>query len=172
MEYQNQYPARAAVGLAVEARSRFVMRTYGHLMGAIVAFVMLEVFLFQSGLAIAIAEALLGVSWLIVLGGFMVVSWLASRFAHTAQSMAVQYVALGAFVVAQSIIFVPLLFIANYYAPGTISSAALVTMIGFGGLTAVVFVTRKDFSFLRSAMIWGGVLALVARAATATVSRA
>ena len=34
-------------------------------------------------------------------------------------------------------------------------------MLGFGGLSAVAFVTRKDFSFLRGALMWGGILALV-----------
>lgn len=161
MSYQGQYSAGAVAGLAVEERSKFIVRTYTHLLSAIAAFTLLEVFFFQSGLARTIAEALLGVNWLFVLGGFIVVSWLASRFAHTAQSMAVQYLALAAFVVAEAIIFVPLLFVANYFAPGAISSAAGVTVLGFGGLTAVVFVTRKDFSFLRSALMWGGVLALV-----------
>ncbi|MFP6625404.1 MAG: Bax inhibitor-1 family protein, partial [Myxococcota bacterium] len=45
---------------------------------------------------------------------------------------------------------------------GTIESAALVTMLGFGGLTAVAFTTRKDFSFMGSALRWGGVVALLA----------
>jgi FtsH-binding integral membrane protein len=161
MSYQGQYSAGAVAGLAVEERSKFIVRTYTHLLSAIAAFTLLEIFFFQSGLARTIAEALLGVNWLFVLGGFIVVSWLASRFAHTARGMAVQYLALAAFVLAEAIIFVPLLFVANYYAPGAISSAAGVTVLGFGGLTAVVFVTRKDFSFLRSALMWGGVLALV-----------
>lgn len=79
--------------------------------------------------------------------------------------MGVQYAALAALVVAEAIIFVPLLFIAQMYGPGVIQSAALVTLIGFAGLTAVVFVTRKDFSFLRSALMFLGVVALVLIAA-------
>ena len=42
-----------------------------------------------------------------------------------------------------------------------IQSAALVTLIGFAALTGVVFVTRKDFSFLGALLKWGGVVALV-----------
>lgn len=162
MDYQTQNQARAEVGYAVGSRAQFIMRTYAHLLGAIVAFVLIEMYLFQSGLALRIAQTLMGVSWLFVLGGFVVVSWLASRFAHTAESRAVQYIALGGFVVAEAIIFVPLLLVAELYAPGAIGSAALVTLMGFGALTAVVFVTRKDFSFLRSALMWGGVVAVVA----------
>ncbi len=38
----------------------------------------------------------------------------------------------------------------------------LFTLIGFAGLTAVAFVTRKDFSFLRGMLMWGGVVAMLA----------
>jgi FtsH-binding integral membrane protein len=47
-------------------------------------------------------------------------------------------------------------------APGTIRSAAMATLLGFAVLTAVAFITRKDFSFARGVLLWGGVVALVA----------
>jgi FtsH-binding integral membrane protein len=144
------------------ARAEFLARTYSHLFAAIAGFTLFEVFLFRSGLAEGIAGALLGVCWLFVLGGFVVVSWFASRVAARADSRPAQYAALAGFVLAEAIIFVPLLYIANAYAPGAISSAALVTLIGFAGLTAVVFVTRQDFSFLRGIVGYGMVIALVA----------
>jgi FtsH-binding integral membrane protein len=144
-----------------DARSRFVARTYTHLLGAILAFTGIEIYLFQSGLAATIAQAMLGTSWLLVLGGFVVVSWLASRVARTVRSAPAQYAALGVYVVAEALIFVPLLYIANAAAPGVIRSAAAVTLFGFAGLTAVALITRKDFSFLRSLLMWGGIIALV-----------
>lgn len=147
---------------AVSPRARFITRTYIHLLGAVLGFTLLEVALFQSGLAASIARALLGTSWLLVLGAFMVVSWLATRAAHKAGSLAVQYAALSAFVAAEAILFVPLLYIVEAMAPGTIRSAALATLLGFAGLTGVAFVTRKDFSFVRGLLLWGGVVALVA----------
>ena len=150
------------VQIGVDTRAAFLTRTYMHLFGAIIAFVAIEIALFSSGLAEVIARAMLSVNWLFILGGFMVVSWIASRAAFNAKSVAAQYAALGAFVVAEALIFVPLLFIANYYAPGAISSAATVTLIGFAGLTAVAFLSRKDFSFLGGLLKWGMVLALVA----------
>ena len=146
--------------LDVDSRGRFVSRTYAHLFGAVCAFILIEMALFKSGLADRIAHALLGVSWLLVLGGFVVVSWLASRTAHLAQSKAAQYGALAAYVVAESILFVPLLWIANNVAPGAITSAAAVTFLAFACLTAVVFLTGKDFSFLRGLLFWGGIMAL------------
>lgn len=143
-------------------RVDFITKTYNHLMGAIVAFVGVELFLFGSGWATPIAETMLGGSWLLVLGGFMVVGWVASRIAARAESLSSQYAALVGYVIAEAIIFVPLLFMAEKVAGGVIQSAAVVTLMAFAGLTAVVFTTRKDFSFLRSVVMYGGVLALVA----------
>jgi FtsH-binding integral membrane protein len=57
---------------------------------------------------------------------------------------------------------VPLLMLANQAAPGTIASAAQATLGGFFLLTGVVVFTRKDFSFMKTFLFWGGILALVA----------
>jgi FtsH-binding integral membrane protein len=164
MQQQATYSFQPApvAQIGVDDRARFIARTYAHLLGAILGFVGLEVLLFRSGLAQTMAQAMLGVSWLFVLGGFIIVSWIASRAAHTAQSKAVQYAALAGFVVAEAIIFVPMLWIAQEMFPGAIESAAMVTLAAFTALTAVVFVTRKDFSFLRGILFWGMILALVA----------
>ena len=145
----------------VDTRARFILRTYAHLVGAIGAFTALEIFFFTSGLADSIVGAMAKVPWLLILGGFVLVSWIASAAAHRAQSMAAQYGALGAYVVVEALIFVPLLWIANRKAPGVISSAAVVTGLGFAGLTAVAFLTRKNFSFLGSLLYWSGAAALV-----------
>jgi uncharacterized protein len=153
-----------ALGLegATSARAAFIVRTYNHLFGAIVAFTLIEIFFFKTGIAETVAQTLLGTNWLFVLGGFMIVSWFASRTAHVAKSAAAQYLALGGFVLAEAIIFVPLLYVANYYAPGVITSAATVTLLGFTGLTFIAFRTRKNFSFLGGLLRWGMGLALVA----------
>ena len=71
--------------LGSDTRAAFITRTYLHLFGAILLFAGIEVVLFKSGLAEVIAGALLGVNWLLVLGGFVVVSWFASRAAHRAE---------------------------------------------------------------------------------------
>ncbi len=153
-------PAIPVGELDVSTRATFITRTYLHLLGAMFGFTAIEVVLFQTGLAEQIARAFLSVSWLLVLGGFVIVSWFASRVAHRAQSLGAQYAALTGFVVAEALIFVPLLFIANAYAPGAIENAAVVTLFGFAALTAVVFITRKDFSFLGGILRWGFLVAL------------
>lgn len=142
-----------------DARASFITRTYNHVMGAIVAFTLLEIALFRSGAAQTIAQAVSG-RWLIVLGAFMLVSWLSSRVAHSVESLPAQYGALALFVAAEALIFAPLMFAANTFAPGAIESAAWVTLAGFAGLTAIAMVTRKDFSFLGSLLYWGGFVAL------------
>lgn len=147
---------------SVEARAVFITRTYNHLMGAIVAFVGVELFLFGSGMAAEIAETLLGGSWLLVLGAFMIVGWMANGVAARSESLGAQYAALAGYIVVNAIVFVPMLYIADQTAPGVIQSAAIVTLLGFAGLTAIVFVTRKDFSFMRGMLMFGGVLAIVA----------
>lgn len=146
--------------LAVEDRSNFIWRCYAHVVGAILAFAAIEVYFFQSGIAAAIAEPMFN-NWLLVLGGFMLASWGATHVAHRVQSKQAQYAALGAFVVVEALIFAPLLYVANSVAPGVIDSAAGVTLLGSIGLVATAMVTRKDFSFLRGLLVWGGILAMV-----------
>jgi FtsH-binding integral membrane protein len=125
-------------------------------------FAAIESYLFSNGTGQQLAERMLGMNWLLILGGFMVVGWLASHVAHRVESKPLQYMALAGFVVAEAIIFVPLLYIAMLTQPAVIESAAGVTLLGTAGLTAVAFMTRKDFSFLRGLLMWGGMLALVA----------
>jgi FtsH-binding integral membrane protein len=149
----------AAIG--VDERATFITRTYIHLLGAVLGFAAIEIWLFQSGFAEALARSMLGVNWLLILGGFLIVNWFASRVALSSRSLPAQYAALAAFVFAEAIIFVPLLYIAQFYAPGTIESAATVTLFAFVGLTAVAFVTRRDFSFLGGILRWGFIMAIV-----------
>ncbi len=146
---------------SADVRSTFIWRTYGHVAAAILLFAGIETYLFDSGLAMPLAQSMLSLNWLIILGGFMIVGWLATHVAHTVQSKPLQYVALAGFVTAQAIMFLPLLAIAVANQPGIVESAVGVTLLGTAGLTAVAFITRKDFSFLRSILVWGGILALV-----------
>jgi FtsH-binding integral membrane protein len=152
--------SRPVVELGVDARAQFITRTYTHLFGAIAAFTLLEIGLFESGAADNVAGIMMGSGrggWLLILGAFVVVGWLARSAANRADSKHIQYAALGAYVVAEALIFVPILWFAKMRSPGTIESAAFVTLVGFSGLTAVAVLTRKDFSFLGSLLRWGGI---------------
>ena len=149
-------------GTGADSRATFITRTYTHVVGGILGFILVELGLFESGLAVQIAHFMLGFNWLLILGAFMLTSWLATRTAQTSSSIGMQYFSYAIYVVAQALIFVPLLYIADAKAPGTIDSAVLVTALGAGGLMFVAHRTRKDFSFLRAILMWGGVLALIA----------
>jgi len=143
-------------------RAAFIRRTYAHLAVAVLAFVAVEWMLLQLPIAGEMARLMTGgYSWLMVLAVFMGVSWLAERWANSETSPQIQYLGLGLFVVAEAVIFLPLLYVAsNFSSPDVIPVAALITGFLFTGLTATVFITRKDFSWMRSILTIGGFVAL------------
>src|SRR5438046_10713213 len=110
-----QHPSLVAEA-APEARAEFIRRTYTHLAMAILAFVGLEVIFFQSGLAYALTNAVVGagrIGWLVVLFGFMAVSWVADKWAHSSTSLGVQYTGLSLYVLAESRILFSILYFAS-----------------------------------------------------------
>ena len=147
--------------LSVEDRSTFIWKCYAHVVGAILAFAGIEVYLYTSGISAAIAGPMLS-NWWMVFGAFILAGWGASHVAHRVQSIQAQYAAFAFFIVVEALIFSPLLFIAMMMEPGMIDSAAGVTLLGCAGLIATVMITRKDFSFLRGMMVWMFFLAMAA----------
>jgi uncharacterized protein len=154
--------ADTALYAGASERAAFIRRTYAHLAVAVLAFIAVEWMLLQLPIAGGIARAMTGgYSWLIVLAAFMGVSWLAERWANSETSPQMQYLGLGIFVVAEAVIFLPLLYIAsNFASADVIPMAALITGFLFTGLTATVLITRKDFSWMRSILTIGGFVAL------------
>ena len=147
------------------ARGDFIIKVYQHLMGAIIAFVAIEALLITTGIAEAIYDFVSsGAAWLLILGAFMVISWMATSAAHDILNPQRQYLGLFGMAAGEALIFAPLLHyffeIANDGAT-TVGAAAVITALGFGGLSVVAFTTRKDLSFMRPMLIWGGVAALV-----------
>jgi hypothetical protein len=90
----------------------------------------------------------------------MGVSYIADNWAHSAISKEMQYAGLGLFVVAEAIVFMPLLYIAQMKAPNVIPQAGLLTLLLVGGITFTAFTTRKNFSFLGPVLSIGGWIAL------------
>jgi len=168
--YQNTYGNYTAAEALPEERAAFIRKTYLHLAGALFIFILMETYLVVSGAGEWVARTMLGTqySWLIVLGLFMGVSMLANWWANSQTSKPLQYLGLGLYVVAQSIIFLPLLFFAAVRSDGVemITKAGIVSLGLFAGITAVVFLSRKDFSFLGPILMIGGFVALGAIAAS------
>ena len=94
--------------LDVADRSEFIWKCYAHVVGAILSLAAIETYLFQSGVAWAIAEPMIG-SPFIVLMAFIGLSWGASHFAHRLESKPAQYAAFAVFVVVWALMFVPML---------------------------------------------------------------
>ena len=176
-QYQNNpyssqtadYGTNNIAAAALEAdRVRFIRNTYLHLAGAIFAFVMIELILFNlfPGVVAKLTQLMVGgpYNWMIVLGAFMAVSYVAEKWAMSGASVGMQYAGLGTYVVGKALIFVPLLAFATSgpAAEGALQSAAIVTLVIFAGLSVIVLVSKADFSFMRYALYLGGLAAMAA----------
>ena len=160
MEYANPYIVANA---EASERAAFIRRTYIHLAFAIAAFAGLEWFLIQQTWAQNLA-ATMSQNWLIVMLAFMGFSSLADRWAQSATSQGMQYVGLGVSIVIWSIIFLPMIIVAQQMegAEGIsiIQPAALTTAGLIGALTLVAFISGADFSFLRGFIVVASFVAL------------
>ncbi len=104
-----------------------------------------------------------GYKWLLLLGGFMFITTYAESTALKSQDKNLQYLAYGIYILAQAVIFVPMIYIAAFYMDSgleILQQAAIVTLALFTGLSAVVLLTKKDFSFLKTGLIVGGFIAI------------
>ena len=63
--YGSTYDPRPVEALGENARAAFIVRTYNHLLAAVVGFVAVEYFFFTTGLAEVMARAMLGTNWLL-----------------------------------------------------------------------------------------------------------
>lgn len=154
--YQNPYQAPSfgavpAILAEEQARATFIQRTYVHLFGAILLFAAFEMIVFTlvpvatlDGLMRQLFASRFG--WLVVMFGFMGISWLANTWAMSDASRGMQYLGLGLYVIAEGVIFVPLLYVASSVAPMAIPAAGVLTLLMFGGLTVLVFVTGSDLT--------------------------
>lgn len=143
-------------------RTTFIRRAYLHLAGAIVGFIVLSAAWSFIGVGEYALDVLLAggrYSWLVVLGAFMLVGMLATRLADNAGNNQTQLIGLGIYVLAESLIFAPLLTVAAYINPSSIGAAAITTLLLVGGLTFTAFSIKKDFSFLRSFLTMAGFIA-------------
>lgn len=161
--HSTDYTGVLAVDAPESERSIFIKKTYLHLAGAVLAFIMIEGMLVRSALGATLVSAMLGTrfSWLLVLGGFMAVGALANSWARSARSPALQYAGLAIYVVAEALVCLPLLYMAAYYSDAdVIPKAGITTGLVFVGLTATVLLTKRDFSWMGPALSIAGFAAL------------
>jgi FtsH-binding integral membrane protein len=166
----------AVATIGVSDRVEFLRKTYAHLGLALVAWAVFTagIMKFMTGASLKFSSWAFGGqwNWLMVMGLFMAVGWGANRMAHSDSSKGLQYAGLGLAVLAQAILLQPLLWTLIFkfgnlsvveagageigmsgQATSILGQAVLITGVIFGGLTAVVFITKKDFSFMRGILV-------------------
>jgi len=168
-------PIEGAVAtLGVSDRVAFLRKTYAHLGVALIAFAAITAGMMRFATETSLKFSLWAFkgqwNWLAVLGLFMVVGWVAEKLARSNTSSVLQYLGLGIAVIAEAVLLQPMLWIViikfgnpelffNGQEGGLgsggkiILEAAVITIAIFGGLTATVFVTKKDFSFMRGVLM-------------------
>ena len=159
--YQSNGSSLVSYATSAE-QATFYRKTYSHVAMALLAFIVVEAILIKivpENLIVYMVSS--PFIWLLILGGFWLGSMLANKWTQ-AQDRSIQYRGLGIYVLLEAIIFLPMIYIAMEFSEGLaiISQAGIITLSLFAGLTAVVFLTRIDFSFLRSVLVVGGFLAL------------
>jgi uncharacterized protein len=168
-------PIEGAVATqGVSDRVAFLRRTYAHLGGALIAFALVTAAIMKYATAFSLKLAGFGgtgMNFLLVLVVFVAVNYGAQRLAMSETSRGAQYAGLGLAVVLWSFIAQPIIWFAvikfggghalsrdlnghmsAYLSPEAalvLGEATIVTLAIFLGLTATVFITKKDFTFLR-----------------------
>ena len=178
---QSARPIEGAVAtLGVSDRVTFLRKTYAHLGVSLIAFAALTggLMRFAPKLSWGFSSwALQGRgTWLAVMVLFMVVGWGAERLARSESSRSLQYAGLGLAVTAEAVLLQPMIWILmikfgnpaemitstdgitpmlSPQAAAILTQAVVITLAIFIGLTAVVFISKKDFSFMRGALAIG-----------------
>lgn len=144
-------------------RVAFYKKTYSHVAIGVLVFIIFEYLFLQSEAIVNFALSMTqGFKWLIMLGGFMFITNYAENMTLKTPDKNKQYLAYGIYILAEAFIFVPLIYMAVAYTNSfdLLNQAAIVTLSLFTGLSAIVLITKKDFSFLKSALTVGFFIAL------------
>jgi len=161
-EFQQVAPPVSS--LTDDKRVAFYKKTYTHLAMAVLLFVIVEWVFFQIEPIVNFAFSMTqGWRWLIMLGGFMLITNYAEKMAYKNHNINQQYLGLLLYVIAEAFIFIPLIGMAMMVSDGgtgILNQAAILTLALFTGLSGVVLLTKKDFSFLRSMLTIGFFIAI------------
>jgi FtsH-binding integral membrane protein len=142
----------AAAYAPADERTAFIRRTYMHLIVSVLIFVGVEALLIKSGvgaqfLATMFANKFAWIALMVLfIGGSFFATWLARSDAPPAR----QYMGLAFYIGLEVVFFLPILTYCTMF-PKLADiplQAGLMTLIVFGGLSAVVMISKKDFSFL------------------------
>lgn len=179
---QSARPIEGAVAtLGVSDRITFLRKTYAHLGVSLIAFAALTGGLFKFAPQLTWKlSTLFGGSMFAMLGLIAVMTlgmYGAQRLAASSSSRGLQYVGLALGIALETWLLMPLIWILmlkfSHFTPDQVAlfragiatpalngaaasilmQAVVITLAIFVGLTAVVFITKKDFSFLRGVLV-------------------
>ncbi|MHC4956979.1 MAG: Bax inhibitor-1/YccA family protein [Planctomycetota bacterium] len=143
-----------AINSALNERLGFIRKTYLHLGVELMAVAGVTALCLQIPAMQRLAIALIS-NFIIYIGVFFGVSLISRKLMEGTKSIGVQYAGAALWVFFLGLLITPLAMIAhakfgNY---SVLFEAFVMTACVFGGLTAYVFFTKKDFSFMRGALV-------------------
>ncbi len=177
MAYESSNPFVVADAAPAD-RAQFYRRTYAHVAGAFAVWAGLLAVFFTTGMAIPIAKMFFGmgtIGMLVVMLGLGFATTAAQTMAYSRASKGTQYAGMSLAILAEAVLFVPLIVLVVMRMPEAHTGAAgaweaaiksvfapalLTTGLLIAGITASVFMTNKDFSFLRTAVVIGSFVAI------------
>ena len=143
----NQSQGKIMIGSLSEVeRVAFYKKTYSHVAGGVLVFILFEYLLLQSETLIEFMLSMTqGYKWLLLLGGFMLITNYAESTALKTSDKNLQYLAYSGYVFAEAFIFIPLIYMAISYTNNfeVIKQAGIVTLGLFVGISSIVFITKK-----------------------------
>ncbi len=166
---QSARPIPGAVATqGVSDRVDFLRKTYGLLGSSLVVWAAASAAMFRYAPNISVGWsrwALTGYNWLAVIGLLIGSGMVAQWLAKSETSRGLQYLGLGVIVTAWTFLMQPMLWVlftkGNFANPSAmLAQGTTITLAIFIGLTATVFITKKDFTFLRGVVTVGMFAAL------------
>lgn len=153
-------------GVVADVRLTYVRRMYGYLMVGIGSLVAIEVLLFATGLGHAFADRIIAwdyLGWPLVLGGYTLLTWIATSFAEGPDEHGTHRIAYAMLIAAEVLLLTPVLGLA-FALPelqGTVGQAAAISTLGFIGLSGIAITSARDFTFLGSVVRWAAVVGVL-----------
>jgi FtsH-binding integral membrane protein len=155
--YSSSYDQRMAIDASASERLAFIRRTYLHVAGATIAFaIMLAAlvnFVPDQVMISIFGRGMVGM--LVIFFGFMAATWAAARMAQADMPVSMQYLGLLLYTAAEAFFFWPIIWLClnRLGYEGILGQAVVLTLALAVGLTASVFITKKDFSFMGRALV-------------------
>ena len=149
---EDGYYTDAVANAPENVRLAFIRKTYMHVAGATAACVGIDALLLATPLGKQLFTAIVSagpIAWIMLFVLFMGSGFISRGMARS-RNLSTQYLGLALYVAIEAIILLPILVYADHKFPGKNlpMQAGVITLLVFGGLSAAVFLSKKDFSFL------------------------